>query len=85
MLMITSSSHASNMYYLLQPINNLLNEIRKVNRQLVETLVDLDSAEDDSTSSTASEGTIVRFSYTAVAFGGNYTPFSSALMVRFVN
>ncbi|KAJ6304334.1 hypothetical protein OIU77_018075 [Salix suchowensis] len=62
-----------------EPINDLLNEIRRVNQQLVETTVDIDSTEDDSLPE-ASEGTIIKCSYTAVAVGGDFkSSFSSPM------
>ncbi|KAJ6316880.1 hypothetical protein OIU78_020046 [Salix suchowensis] len=62
-----------------EPINDLLNEIRRVNQQLVETTVDVDSTEDDSLPE-ASEGTIIKCSYTAVAVGGDFkSSFSSPM------
>ncbi|KAJ6749563.1 hypothetical protein OIU85_000225 [Salix viminalis] len=62
-----------------EPINDLLNEIRRVNQQLVETTVHVDSTEDDSLPE-ASEGTIIKCSYTAVAVGGDFkSSFSSPM------
>ena len=82
--MLASSSRDSNSRCLLQPINGLLNEIRRVNHQLVETTVDVDSTEDDSLPE-ANEGTIIKCSYTAVAVGGDFKSSFSSPMVRFSN
>jgi PAX-interacting protein 1 len=83
-LVLASSSHASNSHCLLQPRNDLLNEIRHVNKLLVETTVDVDSTEDDSLPE-ASAGTIIKCSYTAVAVSGDFKSLSSSPMVRFSN
>ncbi|RQP01230.1 hypothetical protein POPTR_016G028200v4 [Populus trichocarpa] len=62
-----------------EPRNDLLNEIRHVNKLLVETTVDVDSTEDDSLPE-ASAGTIIKCSYTAVAVSGDFKSLSSSPM-----
>ncbi|KAG6771122.1 hypothetical protein POTOM_022468 [Populus tomentosa] len=50
---------------------DLLDEIRRVNQRLVETLVEVDSTEDDSILPESSKGTIIKCSYTAVSLSGD--------------
>ena len=52
---------------MLQPNNELWDEIKYINQRLVETVIDLDSTEDVSTTE-AGEGTIIRCSYSAVGY-----------------
>ena len=52
---------------MLQPNNELWDEIKYINQWLVETVIDLDSTEDVSTTE-AGEGTIIRCSYSAVGY-----------------
>ncbi|KAL4607349.1 hypothetical protein ACB092_09G167000 [Castanea dentata] len=50
--------------------NELRNEIKCINQQLVETMIDLDSTEDLASTETG-EGTVIRCSYSAVALSQN--------------
>uniref|UniRef100_A0A2N9GRX1 ARC105/Med15 mediator subunit C-terminal domain-containing protein n=1 Tax=Fagus sylvatica TaxID=28930 RepID=A0A2N9GRX1_FAGSY len=56
---------------MLQPNNELWDEIKYINQWLVETVIDLDSTEDVSTTE-AGERTIIRCSYSSVAIGQNF-------------
>uniref|UniRef100_A0A2N9GK05 Mediator complex subunit 15 KIX domain-containing protein n=1 Tax=Fagus sylvatica TaxID=28930 RepID=A0A2N9GK05_FAGSY len=53
------------------PKSELWDEIKCINQQLVETVIDVDSAEDVVTTK-AGEGTVIRFSYSAVALSQNF-------------
>ncbi|XP_057972227.1 mediator of RNA polymerase II transcription subunit 15a-like isoform X2 [Malania oleifera] len=57
----------------IEPNNALLEEIRHVNQKFVETVIEIvsDSAEDTATTK-AGDGTIIRFSYSAVALRENF-------------
>ncbi|KAJ6921485.1 hypothetical protein NC652_015405 [Populus alba x Populus x berolinensis] len=57
---------------------DLLDEIRRVNQRLVETLVEVDSTEDDSILPESSKGTIIKCSYTAVSLSGDLKSLSSS-------
>ncbi|KAK7830805.1 mediator of rna polymerase ii transcription subunit 15a [Quercus suber] len=54
----------------IEPKNELQNEIKCINQQLVETMIDLDSTE-DLASTVTGEGTVIRCSYSAVALSQN--------------
>ncbi|XP_030924659.1 mediator of RNA polymerase II transcription subunit 15a-like [Quercus lobata] len=54
----------------IEPKNELRNEIKCINQQLVETMIDLDSTEDLASIETG-EGTVIRCSYSAVALSQN--------------
>ena len=70
---------------MLQPKSELWDEIKCINQQLVETVIDVDSAEDVVTAK-AGEGTVIRFSYSAVALSQNFKlHYASSQMVNFVN
>ncbi|GMY19722.1 mediator of RNA polymerase II transcription subunit 15a-like [Fagus crenata] len=61
----------------IEPNNALWDEIKYINQWLVETVIDLDSMEDVSTTE-AGEGTIIRCSYSAVAIGQNFKFWSAS-------
>ncbi|KAI5583591.1 hypothetical protein BDE02_06G024800 [Populus trichocarpa] len=62
----------------IKPNKDLLDEIRRVNQRLVETLVEVDSTEDDSILPESSKGTIIKCSYTSVSLSGDLKSLSSS-------
>lgn len=73
------------LHKMLQPKNELRNEIKCINQQFVETMIDLDLTEDLASTETG-EGTVIRCSYSAVALSQNLKLlYASSHMVSFVN
>lgn len=72
----------------MQANHALLEEIRKINQRLIDTVVDISDEDVDSTAVAATaeggEGTIVKCSFSAVALGPNLkSQYASAQMVCF--
>ncbi|CAK7339917.1 unnamed protein product [Dovyalis caffra] len=61
-----------------KPSKDLLDEIRRANKRLIETLVEIDSTKDDSLSAEDREGTIIKCTYTPVSLSGDFKSMSSS-------